>query len=91
MQVASAKAAMDDEGEDEDVDADTKKALAKYKMIDARLRRLCERKPSGKINVPEAIHKQWKAGGPQRDELRVLLEQYEFDKARDNQDKVGPL
>ena len=85
MPIASAKAASDDEEDPEDVDDDTKKALAKYKMIDARLRRLCERKPSGKINVPEAIHKQWAKGGPERDELRVLLEQYEFDKARDQQ------
>lgn len=86
MPVASAKAASDnDEEPEEEVDADTKSALAKYKMIDARLRRLCERKPSGKINVPEAVHKQWAAGGPQRDELRVLLEQLEFDKARDQQ------
>ena len=55
-------------------------ALAKYKMVDARLRRLCERKPSGKLQVPEPIHAQWAAGGKQRDELRALLEQYEFDR-----------
>ena len=62
-------------------DADgTKAALQRYKMVDARLRRLCEKKPSGKIQVPESIHRQWLAGGAQRDELRMLLEQYDFDK-----------
>ena len=55
-------------------------ALARYKMVDARLRRLCERKPSGKLQVPEAIHAQWAAGGKQRDELRALLEQFDFDR-----------
>ena len=50
-------------------------------MVDARLRRLCERKPSGKVNVPMSIHEQWKLGGKARDELRVLLEKYDFDKA----------
>ena len=49
-------------------------------MVDARLRRLCERKPSGKLNVPQAIHDQWIAGGKQRDELRALFESYDFDK-----------
>lgn len=55
-------------------------ALQRYKMVDARLRRLCERKPSGKLNVPQAIHDQWMAGGKQRDELRALFESYDFDK-----------
>lgn len=49
-------------------------------MVDARLRRLCEKKPSGKLNVPQSIHDQWMAGGKQRDELRALLEQFDFDK-----------
>lgn len=49
-------------------------------MIDARLRRLCEVKPSGKCNVPESIHKAWKSGGKARDDLRVLLEKIDFDK-----------
>ena len=69
---------------DDDHDAEEESnliALQKYNMIDARLRRLCERKPSEKINVPMAIHEQWKLGGRSRDELRVLLEKYDFDKA----------
>ena len=49
-------------------------------MIDARLRRLCEKKPSGKVNVPDSVHQQWMAGGAKRDELRKLFEQYECDK-----------
>ena len=56
--------------------------MNKYKMIDARLRRLCETKPSGKCNVPDSIHKAWKAGGKSRDDLRVLLEKFDFDKER---------
>lgn len=55
-------------------------ALRRYKMVDARLRRLCERKPSGKLQVPVAIHEQWSAAGTKRDELRALLEEYDFDK-----------
>ena len=54
--------------------------MQRYKMVDARLRRLCEKKPSGKLNVPQSIHDQWMAGGRQRDELRALLEQFDFDK-----------
>lgn len=50
-------------------------------MIDARLRRLCDKKPSGKCSVPQNIHDQWKLGGKARDELRMLLEKYDFDKA----------
>ena len=36
----------------------------------ARLRRLCERKPSGKINVPLALHEKWlKANRDERDAM----------------------
>ena len=74
---AYAKADVHDQ---EDDDPDTAKALQRYKMVDARLRRLCEKKPSGKIQVPKAIHEQWLKGGKERDELRKLLEEYDFDK-----------
>lgn len=49
-------------------------------MIDARLRRLCEKKPSGKCNVPDCIHQKWLKGGSDRDELRVMFEKYDLDK-----------
>ena len=65
--------------DDEDDDS-MKAALQKYKMVDARLRRLCERKPSGRLNVPQAIHDQWAQVGKPRDELRALLEAYDFDR-----------
>ena len=69
------------ENEEEESDAEGNRlALQRYKMVDARLRRLCEKKNSGKVKVPQDIHEQWLAGGKQRDELRALLEQYEFDK-----------
>ena len=45
-----------------------------------RLRRICERKGSGKINVPEEIHNLWKKGGHSRDELRQMLEDADWDK-----------
>ena len=45
-----------------------------------RLRRLCERKPSGRCNVSDAIHEQWKAGGHQRQELMDILEASNWDK-----------
>lgn len=63
-----------------EADEEHASALQRYKLIDARLRRLCERKPSGKLNVPQAVHDQWMAGGKQRDELRALFESYDFDK-----------
>lgn len=46
-----------------------------------RLRRLCERKPSGRLNVPVEVHEAWKCGGPPRDDLMKLLEDANFKKA----------
>lgn len=51
-----------------------------YKRVDAQLRRLCERKPSGKLKVPVSIHEMWAKGGKDRDQLRQMLEQVELDK-----------
>eukprot|EP00438_Fugacium_kawagutii_P012770 Skav214219 [mRNA] locus=scaffold489:555068:560453:+ [translate_table: standard] len=56
------------ENDDED---EHRSALKRYRMVDARLRRLCEQKGSGKCNVPQVIHDAWKRGGQSRDELRV--------------------
>ncbi|CAJ1435263.1 unnamed protein product [Effrenium voratum] len=47
-----------------------------------RLRRLCERKPSGRLNVPVEVHEAWKCGGPPRDDLMKLLEDANFKKAQ---------
>ncbi len=44
-----------------------------------RLRRLCERKPSGKLKVPENIHNMWKRGGHDRQELLHMLEEAGFE------------
>ncbi|CAK9002243.1 unnamed protein product [Durusdinium trenchii] len=57
-------------------------ALKRYHMVDARLRRLCEVKASGKCNVPPAIHQAWIKGGKSRDDLRVLLEKFDLDKEK---------
>ena len=41
----------------------------------ARLRRLCERKPSGRIFVPEEVHTKWKnANSDERDAMVEVLE-----------------
>ncbi|CAL1161150.1 unnamed protein product [Cladocopium goreaui] len=41
----------------------------------ARLRRLCERKPSGRIFVPEEVHSKWKnASSDERDAMVEILE-----------------
>ena len=40
-----------------------------------RLRRLCERKPSGRLNVPESIHLRWKNGG--KSEREALIDELE--------------
>lgn len=43
-----------------------------------RLRRLCERKPSGKLKVPKEIHDRWVAKGHLRDELLRELEKADW-------------
>lgn len=49
----------------------------------ARLRRMCERKPSGKLLVPEEIHQKWKNNcGRDRDDLLDALEACDWDKDR---------
>lgn len=48
---------------------------------DARLRRLCERKPSGRCGVPETLHLKWKNGSrEERDELVDMLDSVEWQK-----------
>ncbi len=41
----------------------------------ARLRRLCERKPSGKLAVPESVHLRWKQGD--KAERECMIEEFE--------------
>ena len=48
---------------------------------DNRLRRLCEVKPSGKINVPQEVHDRWAKGGEVRKALLRELEAADWDKA----------
>ena len=45
-----------------------------------RLRRLCEKKGSGKLHVPESVHQLWLKGGHTRDELCNMLEEAGWDK-----------
>ena len=47
----------------------------------AKLRRVCEKKPSGKVKVPEEIHMKWKQNnGDDRAELLKALEDSNWDK-----------
>lgn len=47
---------------------------------EARLRRACERKPSGKLKVTEAVHLKWKNGSrADRDELLDTLAECNYD------------
>lgn len=48
--------------------------------LKARLRRLCERKANGRLNVPDFVHEQWKS----RDHLSMArdFQQCGFDKDR---------
>lgn len=43
-----------------------------------RLRRLRERKPSGKLRVPDTVHDMWKQGGHSRSQLLKMLEDAEW-------------
>ena len=36
---------------------------------------MCERKPSGKLNVPQNIHDDWAAGGEKRNALMKAFEE----------------
>ena len=45
-----------------------------------RLRRLCERKPSGKLLVPQSVHDQYIQGGPGREALMELLSEANYNK-----------
>lgn len=40
-----------------------------------RLRRLCDRKPSGKLAVPESVHLRWKQGD--KHEREAMVEEFE--------------
>ena len=48
---------------------------------DARLRRVCERKPTGRCHVPAEIHEMWASGGQAvRKELLQMLEESGWNK-----------
>ena len=51
---------------------------------EARLRRLCEMKPSGKCHVSPEVHQQWARGGASRAKLMQQLQDCGFDKAGPN-------
>ena len=68
----------DDASKDDDDDDDDEFLSEAAKK--QRLRRVCQRKSSGRINVPEEIHEMWKKGGYARDELCKILEESGWDK-----------
>lgn len=45
-----------------------------------RLRRMCEKKPSGRCHVPSEIHERWAQGGAERLKLRDELEAANWNK-----------
>lgn len=47
---------------------------------DNRLRRLCEKKPSGRCHVTDEVHRRWALGGAERQKLRDEYESYGWDK-----------
>ena len=48
---------------------------------DARLRRLCERKPSGRLQVPVSLHKKWKgASREEKDHMVDILDSVGWNK-----------
>ncbi len=54
----------------------------KNARVQAQLRRICEKKPSGKCWVSAEVHEAWKAGGHSRDELLdILINKASMDKA----------
>ena len=66
--------------ESEDERPQTKPIPSTEGAADARLRRLCERKPSGKCHVTEEVHQQWLRGGASRKKLLKELESVDFNK-----------
>ena len=52
----------------------------------ARLRRLCEKKPSGRCHVPQHIHELWVQGGTKRDELQAM-----FTEVGENKDALNNI
>ena len=76
-----------EDGEDEPSQAEQESESESEKELSEaakkqRLRRVCQRKPSGKLGVPEKVHVMWKEGGSKRDELQELLESAGWDKDR---------
>lgn len=47
---------------------------------EARLRRICEKKPSGKMHVTPEVHEQWARGGASRAKLLKQLQDVGFNK-----------
>lgn len=73
-------AGSEDEEDQEAEDGEQSEAELSLAAKEARLRRLCEQKPSGKIKVPLEIHEMWKKGGVSREELLGMLEDAGWDK-----------
>ena len=72
-----AESDMSENEENEESDSEHEELSEGCKL--GRLRRLCERKPSGKLRVPEHIHAMWKRGGHDRQELKCMLEEAGWD------------
>ena len=71
--------ASDEAEPEEEVESEDERELSEAAKKQ-RLRRVCQRKPSGKLSVPESVHEMWKKGGHMREELQELLEESGWDK-----------
>lgn len=74
------KPAASEPASDSESDGGGEPAELSYGAKMGRLRRLCERKTSGKLNVPEEIHQRWAQKGRSRDELLEEFENCNFNK-----------
>ena len=76
-QIKAMRAMREEDMEDEDEEelgAKASRIPGDTPAVRQRLRRLCRRRASGKLIVPEAVHEAWQNPGPQRDNLiRVYL------------------
>ena len=82
---ASGSGEDDDDGSDDDqLESDQESNESEpgepsQAAMEGRLRRLCEKKPSGKLRVPEEVHLMWSKGGHTRKELLKKLQDAGWD------------
>lgn len=69
----------DDTDDDQQESGESEPGEPSQGAMEGRLRRLCEKKPSGKLRVPEEVHAMWAKGGHTRKELLKKLQDAGWD------------